>query len=85
MELTIYKTKSEQLLVMPSCFLPSQEAEQIHGPLQRHGTGFVSDTHPPIHWRAFAAEIERRTYAVVTAAEAGHLFSKPRCASALKW
>ena len=74
MEIIVYKAKSGQFLLVPSCFLPSQEAARMHGPLRRHGRVFVSDANPPKRWQALVVEIDRCAYAVVTATEAERIF-----------
>lgn len=83
MEIIIYKAKANVLVLVPSCFLPSQEAERIHGPLQRHGRALVSDANPSKRWQAIAVEIERQAYAIITRAEAEHILVKRRRGIAL--
>ena len=78
MEIIIYKAKSGQFLLVPSCFLPSQEAVRVHGPMRRHGRAFVSDANPSKRWQTLVVEIDRCTYAIVTAAEAGRIFTTRR-------
>ena len=84
MEIIIYKAKSGHFLLMPSCFLPSQEAVRMHGPVRRHGRAFVSDANPSKRWQALVVEIDRCTYAIVTAAEAERIFTTHRRDAALE-
>jgi hypothetical protein len=75
MELIVYAGRTSELLLVPSCFLPSAEAQHAHGPLSLRGRLSFEDASAG-EWQRVVGDIERHSYAVLTTAEAERLLGR---------
>jgi hypothetical protein len=72
MNFIVYGSNTDQLLLVPDCFLPSYAAQCAYGPLDLCGK--VKDRAGGAElWTKFCNDIERQSYAVVSIDEADSL------------
>jgi hypothetical protein len=74
MEAVLYAARDGALALLPDCFKPCQELEQVHGRFRACGRICVDDVmHRPL-WRRIQADFERCGYAVLSPRDAESLF-----------
>ncbi|WP_407352538.1 hypothetical protein [Luteimonas sp. R10] len=84
MEITVYSCGDNELVIVPTCLQPSVEALSRLGPLMPCGSATVIDEPTTHSWAWVVAEMERRSYAVVSRSDArrllgsGHPALRPR-------
>jgi hypothetical protein len=74
-EVIVYVGRADELLLVPSCFLPSAEAQHAHGPLSLRGRLTFEESSAGV-WKRVVGDIERHSYAVLTAAAAKRLLGR---------
>jgi len=75
MEVIVYRCRTDGFLFVPSCFLPSNEAEHRYGPLSPLGT-LTFEENRFCEWQQVIGNIECHSYALVSAAEAKRLLGR---------
>jgi len=73
MDVIVYGTRSSALLLVPDCFLPSNEAQHRYGPLQPRGQVSLADGLRTEAWLKVAADIDRDAFALISKAAARQL------------
>lgn len=71
MDVTVYLSKDMRYVLVPTCFLPSNDCEHIYGPLQRCAAVPNGNSLDTSEWSRVIRQIEQHDYAVI-GAEAAH-------------
>lgn len=71
MDVIVYSCRTDELLLVPSCMLPSLEAEHRYGPLSPRGRAVIEDG--AVEWQAVANQIDGHWFAVLSARTAQRL------------
>lgn len=70
MEIMVYSCGENELVIVPRCLQPSVEALARFGPLMPRGSATVADDSTALSWTRVVADLERRSYAVVSLSDA---------------
>lgn len=71
MEVIVYGCRTSKLLLVPSCMLPSIEAQHMYGPMLPRGR-LVFDENAA-EWQTVVGRIDRHAYALLSQREAKRL------------
>lgn len=75
MDVIVYRCRTDRLLFVPDCFLPSHEAVRRHGPLRRLGRLALDEGIGGLE-RRIAGGLESNAYAWLSASEAERLLGR---------
>ena len=75
MEIVVYAGRANELLLVPSCFLPSAEAQHAHGPLSLRGRITFAEGSTG-EWQRIVVDIEHHSYALLAVSDAERLLGR---------
>lgn len=73
-KLDVYARVDGAFVLVPECFLPSHEAERLHGRLRPCGSIEADDAPAVPPWQAVIAALDAQAFAVLTREEGLQLF-----------